>query len=186
MVRARGFRARWRTDQRGTTAIEFMIVAMPFFMFCFGVMGAGLSFFTSNSLEHGVETAARKIRTGEMQKATTANTMGDFKNSVCASAGTYINCSKLSILMQTGTTWSAITPQSCLSSGSLTVSTGSSGSTVSTYSGGAGAVVLITACYEWELPKTLPSFLTFLHSNPTTGGSQVMQAVATFRTEPYQ
>ena len=37
------------------------MVAMPFFMFCFGILGVGLHYFSTNSLEHAVEAAARKF-----------------------------------------------------------------------------------------------------------------------------
>ena len=60
---------RWQRDDRGATAIEFAMVAMPFFMFCFGILGVGLHYFSTNSLEHAVEAAARKIRTGQAQNS---------------------------------------------------------------------------------------------------------------------
>ncbi len=104
--------ARWLRNDRGATAIEFAIVAVPFFMLVLGTIGIGLYFFTTNSLEHGVEAAARKIRTGEAQKS--GLTVGDFKQSVCDGAGSYIDCSKLSVLVQHASSWSALTPQSCV------------------------------------------------------------------------
>ncbi len=55
-------------DRKGTTAIEFGFVALPFFLFAFGIMLVGLKYFTENALEHAVESAAREIRTGQAQK----------------------------------------------------------------------------------------------------------------------
>ena len=55
-------------NDSGSAAIEFAMVALPFFMFVLGIIGVGLYYFTSNALEHGVEAASRKILTGEAQK----------------------------------------------------------------------------------------------------------------------
>src|SRR5262245_5508652 len=80
---------RWARDERGTSAVEFAFLAMPFFIFVLGIIGMGLYFFTMSSLEYGAESAARMIRTGQAQK--TALTVSQFKNLVCQAAGSYIN-----------------------------------------------------------------------------------------------
>ena len=49
-------------------AVEFALVALPFLLFVLGIVGMGLYFLASTSLEYGVEAAARKIRTGEADK----------------------------------------------------------------------------------------------------------------------
>lgn len=176
-----GFFGRWRRDRRGTTAIEFAIVAMPFFMFAFGIMGLGLHFFTSNALEHGVEAAARKIRTGQAQKE--GKTLADFKQMVCDETGSYINCdSKLRIHVQSGASWAAINPRTCLSNGSLAATVGADTDPLSGSSGGASQAVLVTACYEWDLAQNMP----FLLMGDLSNGSALVQAASTFRTEPYQ
>jgi Flp pilus assembly protein TadG len=81
VARSRGFLKRWGRDAGGATAVEFALVAMPFFLFAFGILGLGLHFFTNNALEHAVDTAARKIRTGQAQKE--GKTLADFKQMVC-------------------------------------------------------------------------------------------------------
>jgi Flp pilus assembly protein TadG len=44
-------------DEQGTSAVEFAIVALPFFLFVLGLIGVGLYFFTMSSLSSGVEAA---------------------------------------------------------------------------------------------------------------------------------
>jgi TadE-like protein len=174
--------ARWLRNDRGATAIEFAIVAVPFFMLVLGTIGIGLYFFTTNSLEHGVEGAARKIRTGEAQKS--GVTIGDFKQSVCDEAGSYIDCSKLSVLVQHASSWSALVPQSCVDSkNEIVSSTGDSGDAIYDYTGGASEIVLVTLCYQWDLAQSF----SFLHLGAGTNGegSAIMQASTAFRTEPY-
>jgi Flp pilus assembly pilin Flp len=172
---------RFRRDENGTTAIEFSIVAMPFLMFAFGIVGTGLHFFTWNSLEHGVQTAARKVRTGQAQQD--GITVSQFKQMIIDSAGPMIDTNKLQVHLQTGTEWTDITPDECLdTSGVQTSGTGNSNDSVGQYSGSAGEVVLITVCYEWELAKALP----FLKYDNMANGSSMIQASTTFRTEPYE
>ena len=173
---------RWARDEQGASAVEFAIVALPFFVFVLGLIGMGLYFFTMSSLEYGAEAAARQIRTGQAQK--TALTVSQFKNLVCTAAGSYINCNKLSVLIQSGDTWSNITPQPCVdTNGNMVASTGTGTDAVSTYSGAASEVVLVTLCYTWDLAQTFP-FLK-LGKNSDGSGSAVVQATTAFRTEPY-
>ena len=179
-VSASSLLAKWKRDQQGTTAIEVAVVAGPFFLFMFGVIGLGLHFYTQNLLEFAVETASRKIRTGEAQQ-NTATDMTAFKNSICSAATGLINCSKVRVHVQSAAAWSGITPTPCLGSGN-TLNNGAAGTTkVSAAAGGASSAVLVTVCYEWELAKSMP----FLGLGNMAGGSALIQAVAAFKTEPY-
>jgi Flp pilus assembly protein TadG len=162
--------------------VEFAIVAIPFFMLIFGVIGIGLYFFTANALENGVETAARKIRTGEAQKSDL--TVDGFRDLVCSATGTYINCDKLSVVVQSAGVWGDIVPQPCLDAdGNIVPSTGSEGEKVSKYTGMASQVVLVTLCYQWDLAESF-GFLNF-GANSDGSGAAILQAATAFRTEPY-
>lgn len=172
---------RWSRDARGTTAIEFAIVALPFFMFVFGIIGVGLHFFTVSALEHAVASAARKIRTGQAQ--TTGVTVGEFKEMVVDQGGGFIKAKKLNVHVQNASSWAKLTPVKCLKGGGkMRPPAGDGGDGVGQYAGGAGEVVLVTACYEWDVAKAL-SFLSFGNMD---GGASLIQAATTFRTEPYQ
>lgn len=168
-------------DSKGTTAIEFGMVALPFLMFAFGIMGTGLHFFTQNSLEHAVEATARKIRTGQAQQNGT--TVGQFKQMIVDEAGPMIDINKLEVHLQTGDQWTDVTPTSCVDgSGVQSSGTGNPGESVGQHAGGAGEVVLVTVCYEWDLAQAMP----FLQFNNMANGSAMIQASTTFRTEPYE
>jgi hypothetical protein len=178
-------RLRWpsrglRNDE-GAAAIEFALVAIPFFMFILGTIGVGLYFFTSTSLEHGVEAAARKIRTGEAQR--TSLTVGAFKQLVCQASGSYIDCDRLHVLVQHAPTWSDLTPQPCVEGSDMAASTGESGDVIADYTGGSSTVVLVTVCYQWDLAQSF-SFLK-LGAGADGSGPAVLQAAAAFRVEPY-
>lgn len=164
----------------GAAAIEFALVAMPFLLFVFGLIGYGLYFFNSTMLEYGAEVAARKVRTGEAEKG--AMTVGEFKQLVCEGAGT-IDCSKLSVLVQHSETWTGITPKACVDSkGNMAASTGSSGEMINQYAGTASEVVLVTLCYQWDLAKSFP----FLNLGAGGSGAAIIQAATAFKSEPYK
>ena len=179
---SRGFLHRLRKDSRGSTAIEFAIVSAPFFLFVGSIIGYGLYFFTNTAIEFGVETAARKIRTGEAQTNNVTRTQ--FKQMICNATGSMIDCSdsKLKVHIQSAAAWSGINPTPCLSSGSLSSSAGSGGDVISGPAGGASQAVLVTVCYEWTLAKYMP----YLMLSNMGNGSSMIQAAATFKTEPYQ
>lgn len=168
---------RWRHDRSGTTAIEFAIVGGPFIMMLFGIMGVGIYFFTTFSLENAVEQAGRLIRTGQAQQD--GMTSAQFKQKVCDLAPTFVDCtSKLRVNVMNYPDSEAITPASlpqCLDAG------GNLSSTTNYSTGGGSEVVLIWVCFEWTFASKIP----FLRLGNMGNGSRLIQAATTFRTEPY-
>ncbi len=183
--RGRGFLQRLRRAEDGVTAIEFGMVAFPFLLFVLGIIAVGLQFFTMNTLDHAVETAARKIRTGEAQRADF--TLGDFKQLVCQSGGTYFEdeCNHIVVHVQNAGDWAGIDPRPCADGGQMTVSTDES-APLADSSGGSEQVVLVTVCFDWRLPIEIPYLQHLLNGEPLDSGGSLLQSVATFRTEPYQ
>jgi hypothetical protein len=183
LKRPRPSRPGWLRNEDGVAAIEFAIVALPFFLFVFGIIGIGLYFLASTSLEYGVETAARKIRTGEADKGDMS--VSQFKELVCKSASSYIDCGKLAVVVQHAATWSGVSPQSCTdSNGDMVGSTGSSGEMISKYAGGASEVVLVTLCFKWDLANSF-QFLK-LGTGADGSGPAIIQASAAFKSEPFE
>src|ERR1700749_53165 len=68
--RAKAF---WRAD-KGAAAVEFALVATPFFVLLFGVIELGLVLMAQVDLENAMANATREIRTGITQSATTSAT----------------------------------------------------------------------------------------------------------------
>jgi Flp pilus assembly protein TadG len=169
--------ARWRRDAQGVTAIEFAMVAMPFLMLLFGIIGVGLYFFTTFTLENAVEQAARVLRTGQAQEAGLDETQ--FKARVCSFVPGHVDCAnkvKVNVLSFPDT--ANIVPGSlptCLNNDNTL-----SGSTQFD-PGAASEVVVVWVCYEWELSSKIP----FLDLGNMAGGSRLIQATAVFRTEPF-
>ena len=176
-------RRSWLRNEDGLAAVEFAIVALPFLLFVFGIIGMGLYFLASTSLEYGVEAAARKVRTGEADKSDMS--VSEFKQLVCDSAGSYINCNKLAVVIQHAATWSGISPQSCTdANGNMVSSTGSDGEMITKYAGGASEVALVTLCYKWDLANSF-QFLQ-LGTGANGSGPAIIQASTAFKSEPFE
>jgi len=183
--RSRIFLQKLRRAEEGVTAIEFGMVAFPFLLFVLGIIAVGLQFFTMNTLDHAVETAARRIRTGEAQRAN--YTLRDFKQLVCASGGTYFqdDCNHVVVHVQNASEWAGIEPRPCADGGQMTASSDENAALADS-SGGSEQVVLVTVCYDWRLPIAIPYLQHLLNGEPLDTGGSLLQSVATFRTEPYQ
>ena len=189
LQRALSLGRRFRSNRDGVTAIEFGLVALPFTLFVLGIMAVGLQFFTVNALDNAVETASRKIRTGEAQRA--GLKLSDFKNLVCDAGGAYIkkDCNNIYVHVQSATNWADISPRECARNGRMTAQSNMTANLVDS-SGGAEQVVLVTVCYDWRLPIKFP-YLQYMMMRPRdnvalASGGSLIQSVATFRTEPYE
>ncbi len=170
-------------NEDGSAAIEFGFVAMPFLLFVLGLLGMGLYYLAGSALEYGVEGAARKIRTGEAEKGNM--TVGQFRTLVCESAGSAIDCGKMSVIVQSKDTWSQIEPEACLDKdNNMRGSTGSVGEQVSKYSGSASKVVLVTLCYRWDMADNFK--ILKLGSGDDGSGPTIIQAATAFKSEPYK
>jgi hypothetical protein len=80
--RSRGsglFRPQRRRE--GAAAVEFAIVALPFFFVIFAVLELAVIFLVDSTLEAAVQQAARLVRTGQAQGG--AISQGQFRTAMC-------------------------------------------------------------------------------------------------------
>lgn len=79
-------RLRARTSTRahrdGSAAVEFALVAFPFFFMIFAVMEIGLIFITDSILDNAALDAGRMVRTGQV--AGDAMTKAQLKDALCS------------------------------------------------------------------------------------------------------
>jgi Flp pilus assembly protein TadG len=173
-------RAGFKQNQDGATAVEFALVATPFFMLIFMLIGFALYFFVTNSLDKGMDQTSRLVRVGKAQKDNM--TVNDFKQAVCSAAGDWIKCNKVEVFVQKFPDWQSVTPQSCLNANGAQVTNTASGSDpIANYSGESSDIVMVTTCYKWEFANQIP----YVKIGNMTDGSMMMQATTAFRTEPY-
>ena len=77
-------------DDRGTNAVEFALLALPFFGLVLGVIQLGLIFLASQSLDEAVDNAAREIRTGQVRSVNTA--VNVFSANLCDDIPIIMDC----------------------------------------------------------------------------------------------
>ncbi len=80
----------------GATAIEFSLVAIPYFMLSLGIIELSLMYTSASLLEGATDSAARLVRTGQVQQ-----TAGDpeqmFRDELCSFVNVLIDCEDVTI-----------------------------------------------------------------------------------------
>jgi Flp pilus assembly protein TadG len=165
---------RFATNEKGTTAIEFSFVAIPFFGLMFAIVEIGLTFFAQQTLETAVEMSARLIRTGVAQEQQLDS--NSFRTKICSRVGVLFDCGKLKIDVRTIETFDSTSPPLPLDDeGNLTDET-------FVYTPGHGGdIVLVRAFYEWP---SLTKSIYFSLAN-TGNGNFLMATTAAFKNEPF-
>ena len=74
-------RRRSRAPREGTAAIEFAIVALPFFFVILAILELGIIFLVDSTMESAVQQASRLVRTGQAQGG--AVSPAQFKTALC-------------------------------------------------------------------------------------------------------
>lgn len=85
------FARRFKKNEDGATAIEFALVALPFFALIFGIMELAVVFFINSALVQATSEAGRILRVGNFQACGGAD---QFKAIVCSNMNGLGNCWK--------------------------------------------------------------------------------------------
>ena len=168
--------ARLRTllgDGRAVAAVEFALVAAPYFALLFAIIEAGLIFFTQEVLQNATNDTARLIMTGQAQSS--GMTAQQFLQDVCTDGVPLITCANLNVNVQTFPSFNAITQVNPLTSGNFNTSS------LSYSLGGPGDIVMVQVFYQLPVMASLLNF-SFATMN---GNYRLLQATAVFRNEPY-
>lgn len=173
---------RYFKNREGTAAIEFAILAIPFFMLLFAILELAIVFFINSTLSHAVSEAGRQIRTGNFQSC---GTQANFKQLVCANMSGLGNCEKrLRIDVVSGNAFGGITlpaPPDPPEPDPMdpTAEDIPNGDWVNTV---ASAPVVIRGLYYHKL--VLPPQLTRLE-NLDGKGIRLLGATTAFKNEPF-
>jgi Flp pilus assembly protein TadG len=163
---------RFGADEKGATAVEFGLVAFPFFFLLSAVIEASLFFFAGQMLESAVDRVGRQIRTGQLDSSTT---QAEMKTAVCSEASVLFNCSTLLVDLKSAATFSGLGDPPEVSGGEL--NPGDFGYS----SPGSAKIMRITVTYEW------PVFSNYVasHLADLNSGNALLTAMSVFRTEAY-
>lgn len=165
-------------DRKGATAVEFALIAVPFFILIFGLIELAILFLFSTTLDYGMAEASRRIRTGELQTQGEVDA-GDFKELVCGNLFGLMDCeNNLEIDVRVFASFSASSegvdsPQDEdgeFDDSSLTFAMGS-----------ANDIVMVRVFYEYQL--FTPVLSTALTNMPD--GRRLLTSSMVFRNEPF-
>jgi Flp pilus assembly protein TadG len=161
-----------RDGRRGTVALEFAILAVPFLILALGTFEVGYDFFVEAALDNAVHVAARSVQVGTAQGAATGSAATEWvASSVCPALRGLLDCGQLYVSVTTipsGTgqnyyTYITANPPSL---------TGITGSSDSVCTGTGGQLILLRAYY------LSPTFLGLLvpdwsQASPVGGSGRV-------------
>lgn len=178
---------RFGRDERGTTAVEFGLIALPFTAVLVGMMMVCVYYFKVLEVENAVYQSARDLRVGNLQQGLGAynGLSGDalkdaFKQAMCNrmsdSAGCFAN---MRVMVQSRSDFASVVEPNCKDgSGNLISNTTAN---AGFNAGGASSVVVVTGCYQWNYGGPMP----FLAGGSLANGAYLIQASYAARTEPY-
>lgn len=171
--------ARWdrfARDRRGAAAVEFALIAAPFFFLIFGLIEVCLVFIMSTVLENAVSEASRPLRTGQAQGG--GMTAFQFRQAVCAEFFAILECdARLSIDVRRLDNFAGAPAGNPLDGdGNL------DNDNFTFQPGGPDEIVAARIFYEWDL-------ITPVLSQPLvnmSGNRLLLQSSAVFRNEPFE
>lgn len=183
---------RFRRDRKGTTAVEFGLVVVPFLGILLAIFETAFMFWNSEGLEAAVQDAARNILTGTAQAAN-ISTADQFRTTyLCPATGrrilpSFIDCSQLIIDVRTATAFA-----SADTSNDFYLNPAST----QFCPGAPGTIVIVRVAYP--MPVFLPIIAGFsnagIHQVTTglisdvpnnPGMKHLLLGTAVFQTEPY-
>lgn len=167
-------------DEAGATAVEFGLLALPFFTIIFAIVETSMVFFAGQILDSAVNDASRRLRTREAQSA--GETAADFRAAICQRLYGLFDCAdtdKLRIKVSEVTAFSdalPTAPMACNEDKSVC-----DWALAEAYNAGqASSVLLVEAYYKWPTIVNLPGF-DFAN---LPDGTRLLSAVRVFRNEP--
>jgi len=168
--------SRFCAERKGATAVEFALIAPPFFALLFAIFETTLFLFAQATLQNAANQAARLFMTGQVQGAGT--TQSQFQSQICPLVSALFTCSNVMVNV------ASYASSSGMSTTAPTLTYNSNGTVSNTWSyspGAAGQLMVVQLIYQWPiigipLGSVLPSL---------GNGTTEIMGVSAFRVEPY-
>ncbi|WP_188823302.1 TadE/TadG family type IV pilus assembly protein [Brucella endophytica] len=167
---------RFRRDRKGTTAIEFSFLILPFLLLLFSIIEVCVSFMGQQLLSNAVDRAARQLRTGELRAADVQGTK--LRDLICDQIEILIpsGCPGLSVNLQSYQTFVSV-PKSGIVNAAGQLSLGNR-----VDPGEALSINQLNALYRWPL---LTDIMRRQLSAANSDGTWPLFATNTWQNEPF-
>lgn len=171
-----GFLSRFRRDKRGSVAIEFSMLILPFTVLMFAVIETSVSFAAQQLMSNVTDDVARSMRTAKIKPADINDTK--LRDLICDRIDllTPASCPELVFDLKSYPTYSAVPIKiKYLASGDVDT-TG-----FTTELGGAGSIQALRVFYRW------PIMTDFMRGRLSTlpDGKTLLYASMIWQNEPY-
>lgn len=174
----------------GSAAIEFALLAIPYFLVVFAIIETFVAFAGEQLVSNAVDTMSRKMRTGQITPANT--NVAAFRTEFCNEISILIKCSttevatpsKLFVDVQNFATFAAI--PTTIPRTSTAAYADIKTSDFKYLPGGSGTINMVRAYYRWQvITDLIRPYITSVR--PTDGSSSYFLIVATsaFQNEQY-
>lgn len=167
---------RFGRDRSGSAAVEFGLVAIPFFLLMVGLAEVTLIGFTQTTLDHAVTETARQIRTGEAQLGSVTQT--EIENQLCDEMNDLlpVTCTgSLFLDVDSFDSFVDVENETPLVGGVLQTDD------FGYDPGAASSIVVVRAYYRWGIITPL---FEGVFAN-AEGGDRVLVSTMMFRNEPF-
>jgi len=173
-------------DENGVTAIEFGLLALPFFTIVLAILETALVFLAGQILDSAVNDSSRLIRTGQAQNGTPAYNAEAYREAICDGLYNMFDCDvadgKLRVNVTVLTDFSAASFAYPLKTGEDCTEDDCDWTLADDYDPGEGGdVVLVQAYYKWPVVVNLPGF----NFQTLPDGTRLLGASRVFRNEPF-
>jgi Flp pilus assembly protein TadG len=160
-------------NRKGSAAIEFAILALPFIVLIFAIVEIAIMFFVDSGLDAALHKTVRQVRVGTAK--TGAWNLAKFKDTVCSELSYSFSCAaNLKVRAVVITNMASVSKVNPIVSGTLNV-------TEDFDIGGSGDYVLVQAFMTWDPVLKLYTFA----GGRLTDGRYVLGAAELFKNEPF-
>ncbi|KQV04891.1 hypothetical protein ASC89_13980 [Devosia sp. Root413D1] len=173
-------------NDSGVTAIEFGLLALPFFTIILAIVETALVFIAGQILDSAVNDSSRLIRTGQAQNGTPAYNAEAYREAICDGLYSMFDCDladdKLRVSVTVVSDFGAVALGYPLKTGEDCKEDKCDWTLVDDYKPGKGGdVVLVQAYYKWPTVVNLPGF----NFQTLPDGTRLLGASRVFRNEPF-
>lgn len=154
---------RMKASNEGSAAVEFSLVAIPFFLLLFAMTEIGITMFADQVLETGTQDVSRLILTNQIQKSMKPQTTNgkqeteaeaatraksELQSALCAKINTLFDCSQIQMDLRSFPSATAVSlpdPNNCQVSPQFSP-------------GNPGDLVILRVFYQWQTFVTMLNF----------------------------
>ncbi|KAA3450406.1 pilus assembly protein [Mesorhizobium sp. SARCC-RB16n] len=177
--RARFFQ-RFVRDRRGSTALEFALLAMPFALLVFAILESCISFASQEVMANITDDVARRLRTGQLRAADVAG--DNLKNMICDKLEIIVSqdCpNQLSVDLRQYTTFAdAAAAGFKIQNGDVVLTNGAATQSFTVAPGPAESRNMLRVFYKWPI-------MTDLMAQSMGGNKTLHFASVTWQNEPF-